>query len=312
MKFPRELVVPPQSKPIRLDAFLVNYFPKTSRSFWKKNLQKLVQLNHQQLKKGGFLKGGEILSFLTEWNESLQADPKLKIKIILEDSNFLVVEKPPGIAVHPLSADEKGTLIQGVLAQFPEIASIGNSPLEGGLAHRLDNETSGLLLIARTQKAYQFFREEFKKRKVEKEYWALVVGKVDEKKLPLTGKIDLPIIHHPKNKKKMRVVEKQFSNIKKQVAITLFSVEKSFQNFTLLKVRILTGVRHQIRTHLAYIGFPIVGDELYGGEKVSFKNFDRIFLHAAKLKFKDPIKNNWIECHSSLSNDLRSFLKTAS
>lgn len=312
MIFPRELLVPAQSKPIRLDSYLVHYFPKTSRTFWKKNLQKLVRLNGRVFKKGIFLKGGEKLSFETNWNESIQPDPKIKIKVILEDRNFLVVEKPTKIAVHPLSVEEKGTLIQGVLAQYPEIISIGNSPLEGGLVHRLDNETSGLLLIARTTEAYRFFREEFKKRKVEKEYLALVVGKMDKTKLPVNGKINLPIIHHPKNKKKMRVVEKDSSNLKKQTAITLFSIEKTFKNFTLLKVKILTGVRHQIRAHLSFLGFPIVGDKLYGGEKVSFKNFERIFLHAARLKFRDPQNSKWIECHSALSKDLISFLKIAS
>src|SRR5262249_7001589 len=151
---------------------------------------------------------------------------------------------------------------------------------ELGLIHRLDNETSGLVLIARTHEAFQFLREEFRRRRVEKEYLALVMGKISE-----SGKIDLSIAHHPKNKKKMRVVlpspptppsklpagrlpkGEGSKRAEGSPAITFFSVEKPFKEFTLLKVRIPTGVRHQIRLHLAHLGHPIVGDILYGGEK---------------------------------------------
>ncbi len=312
MKFPRELVVPTQSKPIRLDSFLVSYFPKTSRAFWKKNLEKLVRINRKNITKGFFLKGGEHLFFSSDYTDQIQPDLDIKIKILMEDSNFLVVEKPAGIPVHPLSTEEKGTLIQGILSEFPEIISAGDSFLEGGLVHRLDNETSGLLLIARNKATYRFFREEFKKRNIEKEYQTLVVGKIDKKKLPLEGKINLPIIHHPKNKKKMKVIEKKSSNRKQQEAETLFSIEKNLENFTLLKIKIPTGVRHQIRAHLAYIGYPIVGDRLYGGEKTIFKNFGRIFLHAARLKFRNPSNQKWEECTSPLPTDLFDFLQISS
>src|SRR4030095_340608 len=150
-----------------------------------------------------------------------------------------------GIPSHPLKAGEKGTLIQGVLARFPEVGKVGKDPREGGLLHRLDNETSGLLLIARTQEAYDFLREEFEKRRVEKEYGAIVIGRVKE-----GGRVDLPIAHHPKNKKKMKVLEKAFAFpekerrgifLKGREAVTFFEVEKRRGDFTLLKVRIPTG-----------------------------------------------------------------------
>ena len=252
------------------------------------------------------------------------ADPTLKIKVILEDPNFLVVEKPAGVPVYPLREDEKGTLIQGLLNQFPEILQVGKQKFEGGAVHRLDNDTSGLLLIARNQKTYEFFRNEFKNRRVEKEYLALVMGRMEKNRLPFNGKINLPIEHHPKNKRKMKVLPSPLplsprervsaggGRVRGREAITLFSVEKNFNKFTLLRVKIPTGVRHQIRAHLAYIGFPIVGDILYGGEKGRVEGLNRFFLHATRLKFRDPKNKKWIVCESKLSADLRKLLSTFS
>jgi 23S rRNA pseudouridine1911/1915/1917 synthase len=341
MKLPRELVVPPQKEPIRLDRFLVQYLKKTSRTFWRKNLEKLMTVNGSKPKKSLLLQGGERLCFLSEKisvDETPEADSSLKVQVVLKDPSFLVVEKPAGIAVHPLSSDEKGTLIQGVIAQYPEVMEVGTSKREFGLIHRLDNETSGLVLIARTPEAFQFLREEFRRRRVEKEYLALVVGEIAgaSGRTPLQWeKIDSPIAHHPKNKKKMKVVtlpspptplpkgeggrrSKEERKERGRQAITFFSVEKRLKGFTLLRVRIPTGVRHQIRVHLHHLGHPIVGDVLYGGEKTRLSGFDRIFLHATRLSFRHPRTFKKIECHSGLPPDLKKclnqdfFLKTAS
>ncbi len=214
----------------------------------------------------------------------------------MEDPHFLVVEKPAGIPVHPLSLEDGDTLVQRLVPDYPEIAKVGKDPREMGLAHRLDNDTSGLLLIARDQKSWVFFREEFQKHRIEKEYEALVLGEVKIKKDKF--RIDFPIAHHPKNKKKMKVDVRRGRE-----AVTFFSVEKIFQGFSLLKIQIATGVRHQIRVHLAHLGHPLVGDVLYGGEKVRLQNFPRVFLHATRLAFRHPETLQKIECVSKLPED---------
>jgi 23S rRNA pseudouridine1911/1915/1917 synthase len=310
MNFPKELKVPPQKEPLRLDRFLILQFPLTSRRFWREHLGDILTVDGKTPKKALFLSGGELLRFKREempGSGTYPADADLKIQIVEEDSSFLVVEKPSGIPSHPLKPSETGTLIQGVLAAFPEIAGVGDLKREPGLVHRLDTDTSGLVLVARTEAALRFFREEFRMRRVEKEYLALVLGEVKGE-----GKIEVPIAHHPKNKRKMKVVPEGISKEKGRQAVTFYSVEKSYSDATLLKVRIPTGVRHQIRVHLASLGHPIVGDPLYGGEEVKRERLDRIFLHASRLAFRHPVTMKRVECRSSLPEDLKKFLNEMS
>lgn len=317
MNFPAQLVVPTQTIPVRLDKFLVSQWPKTSRAYWQKNLENRVRVDGKRARKGQWLHGGERLEFLKQEREGSKVSaPSLqKIKVVLEDPSFLVVEKPPGLSVHPLLEEEEGTLVQEVARDYPEIASVGEAKREMGLAHRLDLETSGLVLIARNEKAHAFLREEFRRRRVEKEYLALVAGKL--KRVPTPEgweKVDWPIAHHPKNRKKMIALEKEAGkriHPKKQTgraAITYYRVEKQFVDFTLLRVRILTGVRHQIRVHLAKHGLPLLGDSLYGGEKALSWKAPRIFLHATRLVFRHPVSLRNIEVFSPLPDDLKDFL----
>lgn len=309
----KKILVPSQPTPIRLDQFLIQSFPSTSRSFWKENLENLVKLNGRSPKKGVFLTGGEKIEIhgeiLTE--EEMLPDPNLKIKILLEDPSFLIAEKPAGVPVHPLKPGERGSLIQAVIAHYPEVGKIGPSRREGGLVHRLDTGTSGVVLIARNEKAYQFFREEFQHRRVEKEYLALVFGRV-EGEVGREVRIDLPIIHHPKNSKKMKVASVAHPGLQTKIfprgtsplilegrqAVTFYKIEQVLKDTTLLWVRIPTGVRHQIRVHLAHLGYPIVGDILYGGKDVVRQGLDRFLLHATRLAFRHPKTLKWFECRS--------------
>jgi 23S rRNA pseudouridine1911/1915/1917 synthase len=320
MNFPKELKVPPQKEPLRLDKFLILQFPMTSRRFWREHLREILTVDGKDPKKALFLSGGELLRFKREempGSGTYPADAELKIQVVEEDPSFLVVEKPSGIPSHPLKPSETGTLIQGVLAAFPEIAGVGDLKREPGLVHRLDTDTSGLVLVARTEAALRFFREEFRMHRVEKEYLALVLGEVKGE-----GKIEIPIAHHPKNKRKMKVVKSPrtpllqrgaggiSSKEEGRQAVTFYSVEKGYSDATLLKIRIPTGVRHQIRVHLASLGHPILGDLLYGGEKARRESLSRIFLHACLLVFRHPVTLKRIECRSSLPQDLKEFLLT--
>ncbi len=305
-------IVPTQKKPIRLDLFLIEKFGQ-SRAFWKKELSRRVKVNQKPAQKGMMLQGGEELQvegLENSHQSSYIPDPQVAFKVCYEDEAVLVVEKTPGISVHPLKTSEKGTLFQGVLAQYPEIGNIGTSPREGGLLHRLDLETSGLVLFARTQKAYNFLKEELKKRRIEKEYIALVEGRVEK----ANAKIEIPIAHHPKNKKKMIAVfsEKMEKKLKSRPAVTLYQVLKKYENFTLLQIQLLTGLRHQIRIHLESLGHPILGDAIYGPPENHLHEIPRLFLHASRLTFRHPQSLQKIEVRCPLPEDLSKFLQTLS
>lgn len=215
-------------------------------------------------------------------------NPKIKLKIIHEEETFLVIDKPPFLPVYPLKPSETETVANGLVAAYPSQVKIG-SPLEAGFVHRLDNDTSGLLVAARTRDMYQKLRALWNTDAVTKEYTALVLGKT-----PAQGKITSPIAHHPSKKKKMTVspmgrpAETQFKKIK--------TVIIGGKTCSLLTVKIKTGVRHQIRVHLASQGFPILGDKLYG-EKLS--PLSRQFLHLSRILF---LKKTFV---SPLPDDLK-------
>jgi len=192
----------------------------------------------------------------------------MDLKIIYEDNNVLVIDKPAGTVVFPEGKTKKETLIDYIIEKFPDLENTGNAP-RYGMVHRLDKDTSGILLIAKNDKTLEFLQKQFKERKVKKKYFALVVGNVKNN----SGEIKTLIGRSPKDGKKQRVyLPHEPGAERKREAITEYNVVEKFldkneKNYTLLEVNIKTGRKHQIRTHLAYIGYPIVGDKLYG-----FKN----------------------------------------
>lgn len=218
------------------------------------------------------------------------------IDIILEDPNFLVVDKPGGLSTQPLKTKGQ-TSVTGILSEkYPELKSVGGT--DWGAVHRLDRETSGLLLIARNQETYDFFRKQFSSNLVEKEYTALVIGTMRE-----TGKIDWPIGPDPKSAKRVKVYKnrKEATRHRAREAVTFYEpIHARATSPSLLRIRIKTGRRHQIRAHLASAGYPIVGDTVYG-LKNNIKKETRLYLHASRLKFRHPrpvLKKNWVEVTS--------------
>lgn len=203
------------------------------------------------------------------------------MEIIHEDKNFLIVEKQAGQLVLPIPKSDERTLRDEILEKYPEIAEFDKE--RGGLVHRLDRDTSGLLLIARAKGALRFLQGEFGARRIKKEYLALVAGKIKKDRdiidLPLGRSSSGKIVPHPVWKKERE-------------AITEYEVIERFNDFTLLRVSPRTGRMHQIRAHLTAIGHPIVGDNIYGDNKKlkanSYKLKARLFLHASKLEFFDP------------------------
>ncbi|MEK7125015.1 MAG: RluA family pseudouridine synthase [Patescibacteria group bacterium] len=206
----------------------------------------------------------------------------MTLPIVYEDDNLFVINKPAGIAVHKASpTDPQETVADILVRERPYLASVGESPLRPGLVHRLDKETSGIMLIAKNQSAFLFLKEQFQSRLVKKEYLALVYGHPKEPK----GTIAAPL---------GKIGAKQTTQLKgrrelvERDAVTDYATEKSFRDYTLLRVMPQTGRTHQIRVHLKSIGCPIVGDALYATGKTKPPGLDRMFLHATTLSFTAP------------------------
>ena len=237
-------------------------------------------------------------------------------QLIHKDIDLLVIDKPAGMPAVSLKEGETGTLATWILARFPKQAGIGPGATEAGLVHRLDNDTSGIMVAARNEPAYAKLREQFQQGMVQKEYLALVLGHP-----PAEGSIDVPIAHHPRKKKKMVACESE-ARAKAwggRPATTRFSLRQRYTLsqakgsalYALLRVTITTGVRHQIRVHLASLGYPIAGDHLYRTSKK--RAFDilkpeRHFLHAYRLTFSHPSTGRPVTFASPLPDDLQQAL----
>lgn len=229
----------------------------------------------------------------------------MDIKIIYEDKHIIVLEKPSGIPTHMLRPNEEGTLVNFLIRHYPKIIGIGTSPLMSGLVHRLDTDTSGLVLTAKDNNSFLNLRRQFKEHKVLKEYIALVHGRYIGSKI-----ISNYIGPDPKTKKKVKGFSKEVRGTRP--AITEILSKKIYNNYTLLNLRIKTGVRHQIRAHLANLGHPLAGDFLYQNLKTRKKDqlgLKHHFLHANKLGFYYPKTNRWVEFRSKLPEVLNEILR---
>lgn len=227
------------------------------------------------------------------------ADPTVPVAVVHEDPDVVVVDKPAGLVVHPGAGHRDGTLVNGLLARYPEIAEVGD-PARPGIVHRLDKDTSGLLLVARSQAAYEGLVGALARREVDRAYLTLVWGAVEAP----TGLIDAPVGRSPRRRTRMAV------SADGREARTRYEVVGSFSHpvvATLLRCRLETGRTHQIRVHLAAIGHPVVGDEAYGGARSSFP-VPRVVLHAAELGFTHPVRGGRIELVSPVPADLEAVL----
>ena len=229
----------------------------------------------------------------------------MTLDIVYEDTDTLVLNKPSGISVHKTHPqDPHETLIDFVLEKYPEIKSVGENPLRPGLVHRLDKETSGLIILAKNQKTFEYFKNLFQTRQIKKTYLALVYGQLKNKK----GRIDLAL-GKIGTKQTTRLVGKK--ELTERAAVTDYEVIKEFPTYSLLQVYPQTGRTHQIRIHLKSIGHPIVCDPIYGGKKeVCPPELGRLFLHAQRLEFKDPNGQNLV-LEVDPPKELTNFLKSS-
>ena len=232
-------------------------------------------------------------------------NPAFELVVLYCDAAMLVVGKPGGVACHPIRAGESETVMNGVVARFPECATLGDKPLEGGLVHRLDNGTSGALIVARTAAAFTALRAAIKSGAIERRYQALVAGQLDH---PLD--LDRRIAHHPKNPRKMTIGEPESLDrrrIGRAAGTHAEPLRRVGAGSTLLAVTPRTGSRHQIRVHLADAGFPIVGDTLYGGPAAPGLAPGRFWLHLGSIALDSPAAGP-IKVTAPLPEDLNSLM----
>jgi 23S rRNA pseudouridine1911/1915/1917 synthase len=271
----------PQNAPARLDVFLTGQFPDFSRTRIQQLIRDgMVQVDGQLTDKSGqtIKPGQEIVLEIPPPVTTEITGEKIDLVIIYEDENVLVVDKPAGMVVHPAYGHGSGTLVNAILGREGELPLI-NGEFRPGIVHRLDKETSGLILIAKNDRSLHHLQEQFKNRKVEKNYLALVDG---HPPTPV-GRVDAPIGRDPRNRKKMAVVEPGLG----REAVTDFKMVQEFKNHTYLGIHPLTGRTHQIRVHMRFLGCPVTGDTIYGLKKSSV-TLNRHFLHATRLIIRLP------------------------
>ena len=273
----------------RLDRVLLERFPATTHNLIAKAIQeKNITINGQPTEKGYKVQDQDTLAVqqLDEATDRcVTPNPNVLIDVIFEDDFILVFHKPAGMAVHPVNPDETGTLANGIVARWPDLAAIGEDRLFPAILHRLDTDTSGVMIAAKTPSTYTTLRQQFHAHHVQKIYLALIHGHPIRK-----GRLEGYLTHEKKNRGKMCVVDTAHRTAKAEVfrAVTEYSLAGYYRDYTLLEVRIPTGVTHQIRCQLAHHGYPIAGDNLYGDHRFSIQGLHRQFLHAWKLILHHP------------------------
>ena len=260
----------------RIDKVLTSLEPEITRSQLKNLINDgHVTVNGQAVKPKYKVQAGDKISLVKSEPQSLELTPEnIPLDIVYEDDDVIVVNKPQGMVVHPAPGHPDHTLVNALLYHSP--LSTINGTFRPGIVHRIDKDTSGLLMVAKNDLAHQSLAEQLRNKTNKREYLALVYGQIKEDE----GTIDAPLGRNPQDRKKQAVVKGG------RHAVTHFKVMKRYDNFTLVKCILETGRTHQIRVHMKYIGHPLVGDPLYGPRKVIGK--DGQFLHAALLGFKHP------------------------
>ncbi len=278
---------------LRIDVYLSSHLG-ISRSAAKRLIEGgFVTLSGSIPKPSKKVKRGDLIKGYIPPPEPIELKPQdLPIEIIYEDDDIAVIYKPSGIVVHPSPGHPKDTVVNALLYH---LSSLSQDSLRPGIVHRLDGDTSGLMVVAKNDRAHKILADEFKERKVEKVYRAVVWGRIEGE-----GVLDFPIGRHPRDRKKMAVVNGG------REAVTIYKPIKTSEDFSYIEVRIKTGRTHQIRVHMSHIGHPIVGDRIYGKKS---DNTDRLMLHAFKLSFYHPRSGSYISFEREEPMDFRLFLK---
>ena len=299
--------VPFEMAGMRLDQVLAELFTDYSRSklqTWVKAGR--VQVNGLALKPKDKLVGGETIALDAEAEIVVIAEPEpIPLEILFEDESLLIVNKPAGLVVHPAVGNWNGTLLNALLNHDANLETLPRA----GIVHRIDKETSGLLMIAKTLQAHNSLTQQLQDRDITREYLAITRGR-----MTAGGTVDEPIGRHPTDRKRYAVRENG------KQAVTHYRVGQRFTRHTLVQVKLETGRTHQIRVHMAHIRFPLLGDQVYGGRfqmppdcserlEKELRSFKRQALHAAKLGLQHPVTDEYLEWEQPLPNDMTQLLE---
>jgi 23S rRNA pseudouridine1911/1915/1917 synthase len=294
--------VNPQDAGMRIDQFLAQMFPEYSRGTIQKWIaNKYIRVNSKTCKAKQKLKGFEKIEINVTIEAAVEDKPqKMDLPIIFEDDDIIVINKPAGMLVHPGAGNPDNTLLNGLLAHNVTQALLPRA----GIVHRLDKMTSGLMVVAKTTTAYNSLIDQLKEHTVIRQYFAIVKGVLKSE-----NRIDRPIGRHLKNRTKMAVV------VNGKRAVTNFKILENFKHYTSIKVSLETGRTHQIRVHMHYVGYQLLGDPVYGnhlrvepdlesGLKDMVRAFPRQALHAQLLSFEHPKSKNQVKFKCKLPEDL--------
>jgi len=290
----------------RLDLVLAELFPEYSRSRlqqWIRSGEARIDGNTSRAK--AVVSGGEEVEIVASLEDQMECEAQpIPLQVIYEDESLLVIDKPAGLVVHPAAGNPDGTLQNALLHHDPRLASVPRA----GIIHRLDKQTSGLLVIARNLAAHKFLVEELQARNITREYEAVVAGV-----MTAGGTVDAPVGRHPVDRKRMAVVTKG------KPAVTHYRVSERYRGHTRIRVQLETGRTHQIRVHMAHIGYPIAGDQTYSGRPripkgasqalvEVLRDLKRQALHAVRLGLRHPASGEPMQWHSELPADLASLI----
>jgi 23S rRNA pseudouridine1911/1915/1917 synthase len=307
---PKKITLEAKKRVSRLDHFLKEFLPHISRTKTQKLIQnrrvrindRIIERKNTEVMPGDSIEI-EIDEYIPEKPLALQAGykPSIRLKKLFEDDYLLVIDKPAGIPVHPGAGSQRETIMDIFLYNYPAIRSIPGTS-RPGIVHRLDRDTSGILILAKDEMTLARMQKKFKKRQIRKSYLALISGKMRYK----NGVIDAPISRHQRERKKFAVSPReQDLNQQAREAVTSFSVLLEFDDSSLIRLNPLTGRTHQIRVHLSHFGNPILGDILYGRKQ----NFERLALHASSIGFTHPASGRPITVNSSLPPVFRQYIR---
>jgi len=297
----------PSDAKSRLDILLSQKLPELTRARIKILIEGgFVTLNNKPAKAGAKIKTGDNIAITIPMPQTIAAEPeKIPLDILYEDKHIIVINKPPGLTVHPGAGCAKGTLVNALLYYCKDLSGIGGA-LRPGIVHRIDKDTSGVIVAAKTDRAHQSLSQQFKEHSIKRRYSTIVWGVVKNDE----GTIDLPIGRHISERKKMSVRTKRGRR-----AVTHYRVIKRLNNFTLLEASLETGRTHQIRVHLSAIHHPVAGDPVYGKKNIPsgllpkltmlLKNLKRQALHAQTLGIIHPETKEYLEFTSPLPDDMK-------
>lgn len=301
-KLPEKYAFVHEGESGRLDRILTDRFGQYTRS----RIQQLIRAGHAcvngaRITKTGYkLEGGSNVEFTVPETVPVDLEPEpIPLDVLYEDENLLVINKPAGMVVHPSAGHDSGTLVHAVLHHVSDLEGVGGEK-RPGIVHRLDKYTSGIILVAKNDRALHDLQKQFKQRTVAKTYLALTDGVPPTS----TGRIEMPIGRDHRNRKRMAVTTPE----KGKMAVTMYRIVEQFTKHAMLEIGLETGRTHQVRVHLAYIGAPVAGDTVYGRRKRTIPLKQRFFLHASKISFTLPSTGDNVTLEAPLPPGLENVL----